>query len=38
MAYKKTEHYDEKVTSGLVEHYKSAITLLGEDAEREGLI
>lgn len=38
MAYKKTEHYDEQVTSGLITHYKSVLTLLGEDAEREGLV
>lgn len=37
MAYKKTEHYDEEVTSGLIQHYKNTIGLLGEDAEREGL-
>jgi len=38
MAYKKTEEYEEKITSGLSENYKSALTLLGEDAEREGLL
>ncbi len=38
MAYKKTEQYDEHVTTGLMDHYKSALTLLGEDADREGLI
>lgn len=38
MSYKKTEHYDEEVTSGLIKNYKEAISLLGEDAEREGLI
>jgi GTP cyclohydrolase I len=37
MAYSKGEHYDEQVTSGLVKSYKDALTLLGEDAEREGL-
>jgi GTP cyclohydrolase I len=37
MAYKKTEQYEEKVTSGLIENYKNALSLLGEDAEREGL-
>lgn len=37
MAYKKTEHYDEQTTSGLIKSYKEAIGLLGEDAEREGL-
>lgn len=37
MAYKKTEHYDEEVTNALAEHYRSAISLLGEDHQREGL-
>ena len=38
MSYKKTEQYSEKITSGLAENYKTALTLLGEDAEREGLL
>lgn len=38
MAYHKKESYDEEVTSELVGHYKKAIGLLGEDAEREGLL
>lgn len=38
MAYKKTEHYDESTTAGLVKSYKEAIGLLGEDPEREGLL
>lgn len=38
MAYKKIESYDEDVTTSLVDHYKESIKLLGEDAEREGLI
>jgi len=37
MAYKKTEQYEGKVTSGLIENYRSALDLLGEDPEREGL-
>ena len=37
MAYKKTEQYDEATTSGLILNYKSALGLLGEDANREGL-
>ncbi len=37
MAYKKTEHFDEQATSGLIKSYKEAIELLGEDPEREGL-
>ena len=38
MAYKKIEHYDEKVTSDLMKNYKEVLGLLGEDAEREGLL
>jgi GTP cyclohydrolase I len=38
MAYKKIEQYDEKTTSGLTGHYKEALTLLGEDPLREGLL
>lgn len=38
MAYKKMEQYEEKITSKLVEYYKESLTLLGEDAEREGLL
>jgi GTP cyclohydrolase IA len=38
MAYKKTEQYEEKVTSGLIENYRNALDLLGEDPEREGLL
>lgn len=37
MSYNKTEHYDEHITSGLIDNYKNAIELLGEDANREGL-
>ena len=37
MAYYKTEHFDEKVTSSLMENYKESLALLGEDPEREGL-
>ncbi|MEP6676749.1 MAG: GTP cyclohydrolase I FolE [Ferruginibacter sp.] len=37
MAYKKTEQFDEAVTSGLTKAYKESIHLLGEDPEREGL-
>ena len=37
MAYKKSEHFDEQVTQGLIENYHSTIKLLGEDPEREGL-
>ena len=38
MAYKRVEQYDEKVTSKLVENYREAIDLLGEDSSREGLL
>lgn len=38
MAYKKTEHYDEKATAGLMKNYKDVLGLLGEDSEREGLL
>ena len=38
MAYKKTEQYDAAVTEGLSAAYKSALDLLGEDSQREGLL
>ena len=38
MAYIKQESYDEQVTEALAGHYKSALSLLGEDPEREGLL
>ena len=38
MAYTKTEAYDEDVTNALIENYKKTLNLLGEDAEREGLL
>ena len=38
MAYKKTDHFDEHVTTGLIEYYRESIKLLGEDADREGLL
>ena len=38
MAYKKTEEYDDQITSSLAKNYKDSINLLGEDAEREGLL
>jgi GTP cyclohydrolase I len=37
MAYKRTEEYDEDVTKGLIDNYRSSIALMGEDPEREGL-
>jgi GTP cyclohydrolase IA len=38
MAYKKVEQYDEETTSGLMDNYKDVLSLLGENAEREGLL
>jgi GTP cyclohydrolase IA len=37
MAYKKTEQYEDKITSGLVKSYAEILELLGEDSQREGL-
>lgn len=37
MAYKRTEKFDEEITSSLMKKYKESIALLGEDPEREGL-
>ncbi|MBS1642028.1 MAG: GTP cyclohydrolase I FolE [Bacteroidetes bacterium] len=38
MAYSKVEKYDEAITEGLKNNYKEVLNLLGEDAEREGLL
>ena len=38
MAYSKVEQYENKITSQLIENYKQTISLLGEDAGREGLV
>ena len=38
MAFHKKESFDQDVTEGLVHNYKNIIQLLGEDAEREGLL
>jgi len=38
LGYKRIDSYDEVTTSKLIEEYKSVISLVGEDAEREGLI
>jgi GTP cyclohydrolase I len=38
MAYTKVEHFDEKITAQLINHYKESLNLLGEDADREGLL
>lgn len=37
MAYKKTEQYDEQVTTDLAAAYRQTLALLGEDVQREGL-
>lgn len=38
MAYTRNEQYDERTTSELVSHYKNVLGLIGEDANREGLL
>lgn len=38
MAYNRVEQYEDKVTSRLIENYRESIHLLGEDADREGLL
>lgn len=38
MAYRKIDEYDSDVTEKLVENYRSTLSLLGEDPEREGLL
>ncbi len=38
MAYKKTEQYEDKITSGLTENYRETLKLLGENPDREGLL
>ena len=38
MGYEKKEQYDDAVTLSLAKNYKESIRLLGEDAEREGLL
>jgi len=38
MAYKRTEQYEDKITSGLIENYREALELLGENPNREGLV
>jgi GTP cyclohydrolase IA len=38
MAYKKIEHFEDKIMPGLIHHYRESLTLLGEDPEREGLL
>jgi GTP cyclohydrolase IA len=38
MAYKKHEQYDEDTTTGLIDNYRGILNLLGENADREGLL
>jgi GTP cyclohydrolase I len=38
MGYKKTEHYHEETKEQLTHNYRNVLKLLGEDAEREGLL
>jgi GTP cyclohydrolase I len=38
MAYKKTEQYEDRITSELIENYKGTLALLGENPAREGLL
>jgi GTP cyclohydrolase I len=38
MAYTKIEQYDERTTSALTKSYRESLHLLGEDADREGLL
>ena len=36
--YKRIDQYDEEVTKKMAYHYKEILSLMGEDAEREGLL
>ncbi|MFZ9661841.1 MAG: GTP cyclohydrolase I FolE [Chitinophagaceae bacterium] len=38
MAYKKVEEFSDNITSKLIESYRDSLSLLGEDATREGLL
>ena len=38
MAYHKSESFDQHTTDGLIDNYKNALSLLGEDPDREGLL
>jgi GTP cyclohydrolase IA len=38
MAYKKVEHFEDKITSQLTENIREQLALLGEDPEREGIL
>jgi GTP cyclohydrolase I len=38
MAYKKVEHFEDKITSQLTENIREQLALLGEDPDREGIV
>jgi GTP cyclohydrolase IA len=38
MAYKKVEHFEDKITSQLTDSIREQLALLGEDPEREGIL
>ena len=38
MAYKKVEHFEDKITSQLTENIREQLALLGEDPGREGIL
>jgi GTP cyclohydrolase I len=38
MTYKKVDQYDESIMPELIHHYRKALSLLGEDPDREGLV
>jgi GTP cyclohydrolase I len=38
MAYKKIEHFEDKITSELTDNIREQLALLGEDPEREGIL
>lgn len=38
MAYTRVEHYEDKITSALIENYREMLGLIGENPEREGLL
>ena len=38
MAYHKSDNYDERITSEIAVHVREILRLLGEDADREGLL
>jgi GTP cyclohydrolase I len=38
MAYKKVEHFEDKITSQLTDNIREQLALLGEDPDREGIV